>query len=143
MERMEHTALHATSGHATHEGPHELEPHVWAEYFRSMARMRAGVLTTVQVLGARSAADLAHRLRVLQQIGYDPKQDMLELAVGAHSAPRAVLRYFIAAPRVIDVAEAHDRTTLLVSDASGHRTQICLYTGLAGLTPKGQRALGV
>jgi hypothetical protein len=38
-----------------------------------------------------------------------------------------VLRYFIAAPRVIDVAETHDRTTLLVSDASGHRTQICLY----------------
>ena len=127
MEGLEQMALYATVEHATREVRQELEPHVWAEYFRSIALLRAGVLATVQVLGARPAADLTDRPRALQQIRYDSKQDTLELAVGAHSAPGAVLRYFISAPLAIGVAEAHDRTTLLVSDASGQRTQICLY----------------
>jgi hypothetical protein len=135
MEGLEHMALFATVGYATQELRRELEPHVWAEYFRSIALLRAGVLATVQVIGARLAADLTDRPRALRQIGYDSKQDTLELAVGAHSAPGAVLRYFISAPLAIDVAEAHDRTTLLVSDASGHRTQICLFN-LPGHLPQ-------
>lgn len=127
MERLEDNASEATAGRSPLETARGLEAHVWAEYFASIARVGSGVLAAVQVVSGAGAGELAEHRRPLQGIGYDAARDVLELAVGAHSAAGPMLRYFIAAPRAIDVAEAHDRTTLLISDESRLRTQISLY----------------
>jgi hypothetical protein len=120
-------------------GPHreldsrELAAGAWSTYFASIAPLRDRVLARVAV--ASGDADphdwgdgAQHdRPRPLRSISYDPRLDLLELAVGSGGGADPMLRYFIAGPRRIDVARCDEVTSIVVDDASGARTRICLY----------------
>ena len=55
--------------------------------------------------------------RRLHAIGYDEHQDLLEIAVGFSRGGDSPLRFLIASPRNVDVAESDGTRTILVEDA--------------------------
>jgi hypothetical protein len=73
---------------------------------------------------AERAAGVAHRLH---GIGYDARADAIAIDVGELAADTTFLRYFIAAPRSIEIEKLPDVTTIVVVDARGERTHIYVY----------------
>lgn len=97
----------------------------WLQYFGSLSFDGEGVLVEVAVIRDELACRGA--VRALKAIDYDPSADMLEVVVDGCITGESALRYFIAAPRRIGVAQAPNAGTILVEDEGGIRTLIRLF----------------
>ena len=108
----------------------ELGAERWAEYFDSIAHSIEGLLVTIEVMSEQLGDQIDVERLPLQTIGYDHKDNVLEVAVGGRT-PRypVVLRHFISSPQTITVEESGQATpsAILVTDASGDRTLIRLF----------------
>jgi len=105
-------------------GALKLEAYRWPEYFGSIALDGDRVLATVGLLPQLLSGRDDQRQRPLRAIGYDPGEDVLEVAVGGEAADLPALRYFVSAPQAITVAESNNTRAILVDDASGIQTMI-------------------
>jgi hypothetical protein len=116
----------------------ELQGRHWADYFGSIASQNGGVLATVEVLCERLAPHAnGSRKRPLREARYDVEADVLELLIGGTQATERSVRYFISAPRTVQVAEWASGRSIVVQDASGARTLITLFN--ANAAPAGAR----
>jgi hypothetical protein len=108
----------------------ELAADRWAEYFDAFARRSDGPLVTIEVMSEELGDQTDVERLPLQAIGYDPKEDALEVSVGGRS-PRypVVLRHFISSPQTISIEESGGPgpNAILVTDASGVRTLIRVF----------------
>ncbi len=107
----------------------ELAAEKWVEYFDSIASRIEGQLVTIEVMSEELGDQTDIERLPVQAIGYDPKDNMLEVSVGGRG-PRypVVLRHFISDPQTISIEESGHLTpkAILVADASGVRTLIRL-----------------
>lgn len=107
----------------------ELEKKRWREYFDSLAHSLQGLLVSIEVMSEQIGDQTDVERIPLQGISYDPKDDVLEVAVGGRdSRYPVVLRHFIDAPSMIRVQDGAVRPhTIFVEDASGTKTLIRLF----------------
>ena len=111
----------------------ELAAERWQEYFDSISPNIDGMLVTIEVMSEQLGDQLDVQQLPLQAIGYDPKDDVLEVAVGAVCVIPSLLRHFISDPQTISVEESSSLrpTAILVTDASGVKTLIRLSEPVA------------
>jgi Family of unknown function (DUF5335) len=105
----------------------ELAAEKWQGYFDSITPNIDGMLATIEVMSEQLGDQVDVRQLPLQAISYDPKDNMLEVAVGGRGVRYPVLlRHFISNPRTISVEESGSLrpTAILVTDAAGVRTLI-------------------
>jgi hypothetical protein len=115
----------------------ELVAERWQEYFDSITPSIDRMVVTIEVMSEQLGDQLDVEQLPLQAINYDPKDNMLEVAVGGRGVRYPVLlRHFISDPQTISIEESGPRrpTAILVTDASGVRTLIRL-SGLARSRP--------
>src|SRR5262252_4805778 len=108
----------------------ELERASWAAYFDSIAPSVEGMLVTVELMGEQLGDQTDVERLPVQAISYDPRDDVLEVAVGGRGTRYpVVLRHFISNPTAISVEESPEGTpsAILVTDPSGVRTLIRLF----------------
>jgi len=108
----------------------ELAAERWAEYFDAIAPSLEGLLVTVEVMNDEIGDQVDVERLPLQTIGYDHKDDVLEIAVGGRT-PRypVMLGHLIARPQTIAIEESGQLApnAILVTDAEGTRTLIRLF----------------
>jgi hypothetical protein len=107
----------------------ELKAEKWVEYFDSIARSIDGHLVTIEVMSEQLGDQVGVERLPLQAIGYDPKDNVLEVAVGGRGVRYPVLlRHFISDPQTVSVEAASPLSprAILVTDGSGIRTLIRL-----------------
>jgi hypothetical protein len=109
----------------------------WFDYFSSIP-LANGVLASVELMGQRPSPPPS--ASPLQAISYDADQDLLELAVGGRTNGNSPLRYFIAAPRSVNVEESSATRMILVADASGAQTLIRLFEAAPAAAEAGRPA---
>jgi hypothetical protein len=97
----------------------------WLDYFDSFSFAEDGVLVTVAVIHGQSVDRPA--ARNLKAIDYDPGTNVLEIVAGGSMTGESTLRYFIAGPRRIAVAESDRTGVILVEDVGGIRTLIRVF----------------
>ena len=108
----------------------ELGAERWMEYFDSIAPSIEGQLVTIEVMSETLGDQHDVERLPLQSMGYDRKDDVLEVAVGGRGARYPVLlRHFISNPQTISVEESRplNPSAILVTDAGGVRTLIRLF----------------
>jgi hypothetical protein len=108
----------------------ELGAEKWARYFDSLTPGIEGKLVTVEVMSDELGDQLDVERLPLQAIGYDPKDNVLEVAVGGRGVRHPILsRHFISSPQTISIegAGSFTPTAILVTDGSGVRTLIRLF----------------
>jgi hypothetical protein len=108
----------------------DLDAERWHEYFDSLTPNIEGMLVTIEVMEEQAGDQLDVERMPLQAISYDPRDDVLEIALGGRGVRYpVVLRHFISAPRTISVEESSSitPTAILVTDGSGARTLIRLF----------------
>ncbi len=102
----------------------------WTEYFDSIASRIDGQLVTIEVMSQELGDQTDVERLPLKAIGYDHKDDTLEVSVGGRG-PRypVVFRHFISSPQTISVQESSPLSpeAILITDASGVRTLIRLF----------------
>jgi hypothetical protein len=106
----------------------------WVEYFDSIASSTDGQLVTIEVMSEELGVQTDVERLPLQAIGYDPKDNVLEVAVGGRSTRYpVVLRHFISNPQAISVEDVGRAapSAILVTEASGTRTLIRLFEPVA------------
>lgn len=102
----------------------------WTEYFDSIADSIAGNTVTIEVISEELGDQLDVERLPLQAIGYDPKDDTVEISIGGRDQRYpVVLWHFIAKPKAISVEESSPSIpeAILVTDAAGTKTLIHLY----------------
>jgi Family of unknown function (DUF5335) len=112
----------------------ELAADRWQEYFDSIAPNIDGMLATIEVMSEQLGDQTDVEQLPLQAISYDPKDNMLEVAVGGRGARHPVLlRHFISNPQTISVEESRPLrpTAILVTDAGGVQTLIRVSEAVA------------
>ena len=112
----------------------ELKAEKWVEYFDSIARRIDGHLVTIEVMSEELGDQTDIERLPVQAIGYDPKDNMLEVSVGGRGVRYpVVLRHFISDPQTISIEESGQLApkAILVTDASGVRTLIRLFEPIA------------
>jgi Family of unknown function (DUF5335) len=130
LASFEHPAIEHKMGVHMSTATQQLDAEKWAEYFDSIAPGIDGLLVTIEVMSEQLGDQLDVEQLPLQAIGYDPKDDVLEVAVGGRGIRYPVLlRHFISNPRTVSVEESSplSPTAILVTDASGVRTLIRLF----------------
>ena len=107
----------------------ELERASWPAYFDSIASSIEGMLVTVELMGEQLGDQTDIERLPVQAISYDPRDDVLEVAVGGRGTRYpVVLRHFISNPTAISVEELEGRpSAILVTDPDGVRTLIRLF----------------
>jgi len=108
----------------------ELDAEKWHEYFDSVTPSIEGMLVTIEVMDEQVGDQLEVERVPLQAISYDPKDDVLEVAVGGRGVRYpVVLRHFISSPQTVSVEESSSVTpaAVFVTDGSGVRTLIRLF----------------
>jgi Family of unknown function (DUF5335) len=101
-----------------------------ARYFDSLSPSIEGMLATIEVMDAQAGDQIDAERMPLQAISYDPRDDVLEIALGGRGVRYpVVLRHFISSPRTIGVEESTSVTpsAILVTDGGGVRTLIRLF----------------
>jgi len=112
------------------EDTRKLNAEEWVEYFDSIAPRVEGRPVTIEVMSEQLGDQLDVERLPLAAIGYDPKDSVLEVAVGGRGVRYPVLlRHFISDPQEISVEESGSLgpTAILVTDASGASTLIRLF----------------
>ena len=86
---------------------HELPAEEWHSYLDSFTEASSGMLVTAHVMD-ESLGDQTDIERLpLQAVSYDPRDDVLEVAVGGRGARYPIVfRHLISAPRRIEVRGA-------------------------------------
>src|ERR1039458_8519571 len=105
----------------------ELDAEKWVEYFDSVTPSIEGMLVTIETMSEQLGDQIDVERLPLQTIGYDPKDNVLEVAVGGRGVRYPVLlRHFISNPQTVSVEESSSLTptAILVTDGSGVRTLI-------------------
>jgi hypothetical protein len=108
----------------------ELDAGRWHEYFDSLTPNVEGMLVTIEVMDEQEGDQLDVERMPLQAISYDPRDDVLEVALGGRGLRYpVVLRHFISSPSTISVEESSSitPTAILVTDGAGVRTLIRLF----------------
>ena len=107
----------------------ELERASWPAYFDSITQSIEGMLVTVEVMDEQLGDQTDVERLPVQAISYDPRDDVLEVAVGGRGTRYpVVLRHFISSPTAISVEELEGRpSAILVTDPDGVRTLIRLF----------------
>ncbi len=108
----------------------ELDAERWHEYFDSLTPSIEGMLATIEVMDAQAGDQLDAERMPLQAISYDPRDDVLEIALGGRGVRYpVVLRHFVSSPRTISVQESSSitPTAILVTDGGGVRTLVRLF----------------
>ena len=107
----------------------ELERASWPAYFDSIASSIEGMLVTVELMVEQLGDQTDIERLPVQAISYDPRDDVLEVAVGGRGTRYpVVLRHFISSPTAISVEELEGRpNAILVTDPGGVRTLIRLF----------------
>jgi hypothetical protein len=108
----------------------ELAPETWVEYFDSIIPNIDGKLVTIEIMSKELGDQFDVERLPLQAMGYDPKDNMLEISVGGRGVRYPVLlRHFISNPQTISIEESDTLrpTAILVTDESGDRTLIRLF----------------
>ncbi len=108
----------------------ELAPETWVEYFDSINPNIDGQLVTIEVMSEELGDQVGVERLPLQEIDYDPKDNMVDISVGGRGLRYpVVLRHFISSPQTISVEESDTLvpTAILVTDASGDRTLIRVF----------------
>jgi hypothetical protein len=108
----------------------ELDGASWAGYFDSLTQSREGLLVTIELMSEELGDQSDVERMPLQAISYDPRDDVLEVAVGGRGVRYPiVLRHFISNPKTISVEEDGEPSpiAILVTDPSGVRTLIQLF----------------
>jgi hypothetical protein len=113
----------------------ELASDSWATYFRRLSCRRGLLHAAIESVEGRAAVEdrieaLCNAVRIrypLRTISYTAGADRFEVAVGLDAEHGPVLRYFVTAPRRIFVTERKDTSAILVSDANGARTLVCVF----------------
>ena len=108
----------------------ELERASWPAYFDSIASSIEGMLVTVELMGEQLGDQTDIERLPVQAISYDPRDDVLEVAVGGRGTRYpVVLRHFISNPTAISVEESPEGrpSAILVTDPGGVRTLIRLF----------------
>lgn len=88
------------------------------------------MLVTIEVMSEQLGDQVDVERLPLQAIGYDPKDNVLEVSVGGRGVRSPVLlRHFISNPQAISVEESGPLSprAILVTDASGARTLIRFF----------------
>lgn len=111
----------------------------WHERLQDIVRVNRGAPVSVEVLGATEDRERVERRRVLRGMSFSRAEDVLELRVGAQGGGGGVLRYFIPAPRRMEVSRRDERLEIVVWDALGTRTLIRLYDGPGGVSESAAR----
>ena len=106
----------------------------WAEYFDALSASSDGSLVTIELMSQELGDQIDVERLPLQAIGYDPGNDVLEVAAGGRDSRNpVVLRHFISGLKEISIEESGSSTpsAILVTDASGLRTLIRLFEPVA------------
>lgn len=99
----------------------------WAEYFDAIPLTRERVLATVKLQPLQDTRGVGVAVeRRLRAIRHDYDRDLLELGLDGGVGRGPALRCFIDAPRRIVVEESNHARVLLIEDACGQCTVICL-----------------
>ena len=107
----------------------EPERSSWPTYFDSVTASIEGMLVTVELMDEQLGDQTDIERLPVQAISYDPRDDVLEVAVGGRGTRYpVVLRHFISNPTTISVEELEGRpSAILVTDPGGVRTLIRLF----------------
>lgn len=109
---------------------HELPAEEWHSYLDSFTEASSGMLVTAHVMD-ESLGDQTDIERLpLQAVSYDPRDDVLEVAVGGRGARYPIVfRHLISAPRRIEVQERGelDLVAMEVTDQEGVRTLVRFF----------------
>ena len=107
----------------------EPERSSWPTYFDSVTASIEGMLVTVELMGEQLGDQTDIERLPVQAISYDPRDDVLEVAVGGRGTRYpVVLRHFISSPTAISVEELEGTpSAILVTDPGGDRTLIRLF----------------
>jgi Family of unknown function (DUF5335) len=108
----------------------ELDRQSWAGYLDSLTESSEGLLVSIELMSEEIGDQSDVERMPLQAISYDPRDDVLEVAVGGRGVRYPiVLRHFISNPTTISVEEdgAPSPSAILVTDPSGVRTLIRLF----------------
>ena len=105
-----------------------LDAERWLEYFESLGPALDGLLATIEIIDERIGDQVEAERLPLQTIGYDPNDNVLEIALGGRGLRYPVLlRHFISRPQSISIEESgRAPSSILVTDADGQRTLIRL-----------------
>ena len=88
----------------------ELERATWPKYLDSIASSIEGLLVTVELMDEQLGDQTDIERLPVQAISYDPRDDVLEVAVGGRGTRYpVVLRHFISSPTAISVEELEGR----------------------------------
>jgi hypothetical protein len=108
----------------------DLEAESWPQYFDSLTQSSDGLLVSMELMSDELGDQSDVERMPLQAISYDPRDDVLEVAVGGRGVRYPiVLRHFISNPQTISVEEngEPDPAAIEVRDPSGVRTLIRLF----------------
>jgi Family of unknown function (DUF5335) len=97
----------------------------WRDLLGELGRGAGGALVTVEVAGTDRGAVRRQPRRPLRWIEYRSDDDML--VVCAAGGGGAELRYFVVAPRRVEIDRRSDGTEIAVVDAAGTRTVITVH----------------
>jgi hypothetical protein len=109
---------------------HTLDAGRWLEYFESIGPALDGSLVTIEVMDEQIGDQVEAERLPLQAIGYDPNDNVMEIAVGRRGLRYPVLlRHFISRPQTIAIEETGKAapSAILVTDADDQRTLIRLF----------------
>jgi hypothetical protein len=106
----------------------ELAADHWDTYFRAVADTSQGALVSVEVARGSDARARTRAPRPLRAISYRRNEDVVTVDAGG-ALREDVVRFFIAGPRSIRVADGGDGPEILVRDVAGTFTLIRLFTG--------------
>jgi hypothetical protein len=108
----------------------DLDADSWAGYFDSLTQSSDGLLITMELMSEELGDQSDVERMPLQAISYDPRDDVLEVAVGGRGVRYPiVLRHFISNPRTISLEEGGEPnpSAILVTDPSGVETLIRFF----------------
>lgn len=108
----------------------ELQKDGWADYLDSVTKASAGKLVTMELMSGELGDQVDVERLPLNVIGYDHKDDVLEVGVGGFGTRYpVVLRHLISAPTSVAVEESApgSPTAMRITDSEGVVTLVKLF----------------
>ena len=121
---------HDMSQQDTRQQLHEVPRHDWHRFFDGLTREHAGHTVTIEILDQDFGDELEAERMPLAYLEYDPKDDMVNVAVGGRTSRYpVVLRHQIVHPETISADQALPAIAWAfeVRDADGSRTFVTLF----------------
>lgn len=106
-----------------------LDAERWADYLQSLGPELDGLLVTIEIIEEQIGDQVEAERLPLQTIGYDPRDNVVEIAVGGRGVRYpVVLRHFVSNPQEIAVERTGGGapSAILITDGDGQRTLVRL-----------------